>query len=53
MINLQWGFNPIIIRMLFTVTLFQQGQCEYMKSDRSSRSSLYEENKALGKPMIL
>jgi hypothetical protein len=24
MINLQWGFNPIIIRMLFAVTLFQQ-----------------------------
>jgi phage shock protein PspC (stress-responsive transcriptional regulator) len=23
MINLQWGFNPIIIRMLFAVTLFQ------------------------------
>jgi hypothetical protein len=24
MINPQWGFNPIIIRMLFAVTLFQQ-----------------------------
>jgi hypothetical protein len=24
MINSQWGFNPIIIRMLFAVTLFQQ-----------------------------
>jgi hypothetical protein len=24
MINPQWGFNPIIIRMFFTVTLFQQ-----------------------------
>jgi hypothetical protein len=24
MINPQWGFNPIIIRMLFVVTLFQQ-----------------------------
>jgi hypothetical protein len=23
MINPQWGFNPIIIRMLFAVTLFQ------------------------------
>jgi hypothetical protein len=26
MINPQWGFNPIIIRMLFAVTLFQQQQ---------------------------
>jgi hypothetical protein len=26
MINPQWGFNPIIIRMLFAVTLFQQKQ---------------------------
>jgi hypothetical protein len=24
MINPQWGFNPIIIRMLFAVTLFQK-----------------------------
>ena len=24
MINPQWGFNPIIIRMLFAVTSFQQ-----------------------------
>ena len=24
MINPQWGFNTIIIRMLFAVTLFQQ-----------------------------
>jgi hypothetical protein len=23
MINPQWGFNPIIIRMIFVVTLFQ------------------------------
>jgi hypothetical protein len=26
MINPQWGFNPIIIRMLFTVTLFQHNR---------------------------
>jgi hypothetical protein len=27
MINPQWGFNPIIIRMLFAVTLLQQSIC--------------------------
>jgi hypothetical protein len=27
MINPQWGFNPIIIRMLFAVTLFQERGC--------------------------
>jgi hypothetical protein len=58
MINLQWGFNPIIIRMLFTVTLFQQfvGYSEswktyqiYMPSQRQievSRDVSFEEEVA-------
>jgi hypothetical protein len=47
MINMQWGFNPIIIRMLFDVTLFQHSPLTgrvFFISIRRERSALSVES---------